>query len=325
MYPLRVITYNVRYFGHATRGLATQERMIRTVARAVARLNGGCPDIVALQEIDTLSLRADLGRAQARKDSRPQLQRFLDLFHQELEASEQADTYRAFFFPAHAYRLNRSTNLYTTGLAILAREDILALDDNTVDPFDITHRRIQRLARWKQTRICGHVRFVHRNGAHLDVFNTHLSLPSFLTKTFWSSNRRLGYGENQLQEAKRLIAFVQETREPDGSTLIMGDFNSLPRSPVYRYLTEEVGLHDALRHHYCLDPPDSHDYPTAGIMNMRLPIDYLFSLGRVEWLDFDETHTFGSHGGRFSGLSDHVPLVARCKLPDPHKQAASSL
>ena len=315
MSQLRVISYNVRYFGHATRGLATQERTIRGVARTLARLSGGCPDIVAFQEIDTFSLRADLGRGRAHKDGRPQLERFLDLLHQELEAAEQPHKYRAFYYPAHTYRLNRSTNLYTTGLAILARESILALDDNTADPFDITHRRVQRLARWKQTRICGHARFVHKNGKSLDVFNTHLSLPSFLAPDFWRSRRRLGYGENQLQEAKRLMSFVREARDPDGSALIMGDFNSLPDSPVYRYLTEDEGLHDALRRLHRFDPPHSRDYPTAGIMSLRMPIDYMFSLGPIEWLDFDETHTFGLQGGRFHGLSDHVPLVARCRIP----------
>ena len=316
MPPLRIVSYNVRYFGHRSGGLGATETSMRAVASALARLEGGSPDLIAFQEIETFSLRADLGRPrkQRQADTRPQLDRFMDHFHDELVASGQHDSYHAFYFPAHTYRLSKRTNLYTTGLAILAQQDIVALEDNSGDPFDITHRRVERLARWKQTRICGHVRFMHRNGQSLDLFNTHLSLPSFLAKEFWNGGRRLGYGQNQMAEAKALMSFVKSVENRSDATIIVGDFNSLPNSPVYGYLVEEEGLSDAFRRFHEMDPPHSADYPTAGLMNFRLPIDYVFSAGHVQWLDFDETHAFGLQGAHFHGLSDHVPLVARCRL-----------
>lgn len=315
MPPLRMVTYNVRYFGHQSRGLGTQERTIRHVARALAHLPGGSPDIIALQEIETFSVRADFVRSKrvTNNATKPQLERFLDHFHDELVATDQTDTYRAFYFPAHEYKLGRRANLYTTGLAILAREDIVVLADNSNDPFDITHRRIQRLARWKQTRICGHVRFEHKNGAHFDLFNTHLSLPAFFTKQMLRFTEQMGHGANQMKEAKSLVEFVESVHDPTTPTVVVGDFNSRPGSPVHMFLTEKRGYDDAFRklHRFV----GSSDYPTAGVGRLLMPLDYVFSLGKVQWLDFDETHTFGLQGGYFHGLSDHVPLVARCRLP----------
>jgi hypothetical protein len=42
-------------------------------------------------------------------------------------------------------------------------------------------------------------------------------------------------------------------------------------------------------------------------------LDHVYSSGTLQWLDFAETHAFGKRGA-FAGLSDHVPLIARCRI-----------
>src|SRR3954463_3825877 len=54
---LRVLTYNVRYFGHATRGIASTGPAFRRIARSLAALDP-LPDLVCLQEVETQSLRS---------------------------------------------------------------------------------------------------------------------------------------------------------------------------------------------------------------------------------------------------------------------------
>jgi len=43
-------------------------------------------------------------------------------------------------------------------------------------------------------------------------------------------------------------------------------------------------------------------------------LDHVYSSPTLEWLDFADTHPFGE-GGAFAGLSDHVPLIARFRIP----------
>ena len=69
------------------------------------------------------------------------------------------------------------------------------------------------------------------------MFNTHLSLPTTLSKEFWLEPRRLGWGPNQVEEAKNLIRFVQQEKRSDRWVLV-GDFNALPGSPAYRVLLD---------------------------------------------------------------------------------------
>src|SRR6185369_8777309 len=53
---LRVMTYNVRYFGHPTRGLASTSAAFNRIARSLAALDP-TPDLVCLQEVETQSIR----------------------------------------------------------------------------------------------------------------------------------------------------------------------------------------------------------------------------------------------------------------------------
>jgi hypothetical protein len=43
-------------------------------------------------------------------------------------------------------------------------------------------------------------------------------------------------------------------------------------------------------------------------------LDHLFSGRGLRWLNFDETRPFGDRESPFHGLSDHVPMVAACRL-----------
>jgi endonuclease/exonuclease/phosphatase family metal-dependent hydrolase len=306
---LRILSYNVRYFGHSTRGLASTRTSMRRIAEAIAAMDP-LPAIVCLQEVETRSIRSTL----AHRYENTQLERFMEMLSTSLGAAGAPDQYDAYYFPAHAYRLAANTHVYTTGLAVLAHSDFAVDHHNAEMPHDITHRRLHPVRKLKQTRICAHVRFRHRTGAvrPIEVFNTHLSLPSTLSREFWTKPRRLGWGPNQLEEARNLARFVERERSSD-RFVVVGDFNALPGSPVYRFLVEEQGWVDAFAQRYKMSVEDLTSWPTAGFMRMRMHLDHVFAGSGLRWLDFDDTHPFGDRDAPFHGLSDHVPMVARCR------------
>jgi endonuclease/exonuclease/phosphatase family metal-dependent hydrolase len=312
MQPFRILSYNVRYFGHATRGLASTRNAMRRIAEAIAALEPS-PGIVCLQEVETRSLRSTV----AHRGEETQLERFAQMLSLALAGvGKPPDAYEAYYFPAHAYRLSARTHVYTTGLAILAHRDFEVDHHNSQTPHDITHRHTHVVRRFKQTRICAHVRFRHRtNRAHgpIDVFNTHLSLPSALARAFWTQPRRLGWGHNQLKEAENLVRFVEQERKSD-RFLVVGDFNALPGSPVYCRLVERQGWIDAFAQSYRLSPEELATWPTAGFMRMRMHLDHVFAGRGLRWIDFEETHPYGDRAAPFHGLSDHMPMVARCRV-----------
>src|SRR5258708_15067227 len=157
------------------------------------------------------------------------------------------------------------------------------------------------------------MRFQDRNGQIVDVFNTHLSLPTTLSRDFWTRPERMGYGPNQLEEAKNLIRFVEAERHSD-RFFIAGDFNSLPGSPVYRHLVAQQGYSDPFAQLYRMNEDELRKWPTAGFMRMRMHVDHIFTGKALKWLDFDDTHAFGDRAATFHGLSDHIPLIGRCKI-----------
>ena len=108
--------------------------------------------------------------------------------------------------------------------------------------------------------------------------------------------------------------FASEERATN-SFLIVGDFNSLPGSPAYRFLVHECGLRDVYLQYFGLDERSLRKHPTAGFLNMRMRIDHVLAGPGVSWLDFDDTAHFDA-GGAFAGLSDHVPLIGRFTLPE---------
>ncbi len=306
---LRVMTYNVRYFGHATRGIASTGPAFRRIARSLAALSP-LPDLVCLQEVETQSLRSTTAN-RLWHPAETQLDRVMTELHAALARAKKPERYTAYYFPAHKYRLTQRTNIYTTGLAVIASDALEIGHHNAGQPHDITHRL--RAKKLKQTRICAHISFKHKDGFTFDVFNTHLSLPNIFSKEFWTEQARMGFGPNQLAEAKTLADFVAAEKRCE-NYVVVGDFNSLPGSPVDCYLRDERGLVDAFSKVQNLTATESRDYPTAGFLNLRMHLDHVYSSPGLEWLDFEDTKRFGE-AGAFSGLSDHVPLIARLRVP----------
>jgi endonuclease/exonuclease/phosphatase family metal-dependent hydrolase len=310
MTPLRILSYNVRYFGHALRGLASTRTGKRAIARGIASL-APLPHIVCLQEVETYSLRSTLAFRRAHSEE-TQLESFMWELERAFEELGRPFPYEAFYFRAHANRIGK-TPLSTMGLAMVVDTTQLRVEHhNALEPHRITHHHVRRFRDRKQARICAHLRVTDGRGRPLHVFNTHLSLPTPFAKQFWTGAERMGYGVNQLHEARRLAEFVRT--QANGEPLVVcGDFNSPPGSPVYRYLTEEaglVGVQTALGQ-ICGRP---REFPTAGFLSLRMHLDHLFCNGRVRWLDLDGTLPFGDRRNPFHGKSDHVPLIGRFEI-----------
>lgn len=303
------MSYNVRYFGHPVRGVFSTRRGVARIARQIAKLDP-LPDVVCLQEVETQSLRA----TRTHRDHPTQLDALTNALELELGARHRPERFDAYYFAAHSYRLTSATSVYTTGLAVLAKRGLAVIGHNAKEPHDITHRAA--LVKLKQTRICAHVAFESSAGDRLDIFNTHLSLPSFWSKAFWTDPYRLGFGDNQVREARRLAEFIHSERK-SAHYIVAGDFNSLPGSPVDLCLREEHGLVDAFRSlRRETDEAALRRFGTAGFLNLRMHIDHLYASPTIEWLDLEGTRAFGESGD-FDGLSDHVPLIARFKVAQP--------
>lgn len=305
---LRLMTYNVRYFGHGTRGMMATRAGVRRIAASIAALQP-LADVICLQEVETRSLRS----SPSMRASRRQLDALLHELEGALGRQGVSEPYNAYYYPAHRYQLTKRTNFYTTGLAMLVRPRLNVVAHNASQPHDITHRRGAKGL--KQTRICAHVAVEHPRFGRLDVFNTHMSLPGFFYPEFWFGDGRLGFGPNQLSEARRVIEAVRHHQTSDNVVLV-GDFNSLPDSPVDRLLRAQTGLVDALAQNKGLSGERLRGFSTAGFRNMRMNIDRIYSSPRVKWLDFDGTHPFGSAptNAHFAGLSDHTPLLGTLRL-----------
>lgn len=306
----RIVSYNVRYFGHALLGLASTRATKRKIA---ARLHELAPPLICLQEIETRSLRSLLAH-RGRHRGRTQLGDFMHELEWSFTHAGLESPYDAYYFRAHTYKLTRSLNIYTTGLAILVDRARFTVDRHNVEsPERITHNHVRLIKDGKQTRICAHLRLLDASGAPLHLFNTHLSLPTPFTREFWLRREKLGYGFNQLAEARALAEFVRRCAggEP---FIVCGDFNSPPGSPVYRYLVEEAGFNPAQETLGQCDCARPRAFPTAGALRLRMHLDHLFSGGGVHWCDLDGTRPFGDKGNPFHGLSDHVPLIGRFNL-----------
>ncbi len=308
---VRIVSYNVRYFGHALRGLASTLGPKRRISAALLALDP-LPDVVCLQEVETISLRSRLAHKSAHPEE-TQLEAFMGRLEQAFAGAQRKMPYEAFYFRAHTYQL-RKTPLYTTGLAILVNTERLRVDAHNVEkPHHITHHHIERWKDRKQSRICAHMQLTCPGGERLHVFNTHLSLPTPFAKGFWSQSDKMGHGVNQVAEARTLAGFVHRHAGSD-PFVVCGDFNSPPGSPVYRYLTSEAHLSCAQECLGMIDPAQPRGFPTAGFMRLRMHLDHLFFGGGVRWLDCDGTCRFGDPQSPFFGLSDHMPMVGRFVL-----------
>lgn len=310
--PIRIVSYNVRYFGHALRGLAATNGAMRRIAAALAGLSP-LADVVCLQEVETGSVRSTVARRGAHIDDElTQLETFMEVLEAAFADARRPFPYAAFYFRAHAYRV-REIPIYTTGLAILVNLHTLRVDrHNVASPHPITHHHVQRWKSRKQSRICAAVHLTDAEGRAFQVFNTHLSLPTPFDRAFWRTRPKMGWGVNQVAEAHTLVRFLEE--EASGPFVVCGDFNSAPGSPVMRTLVDEFGLTDPQLVFEQTTPETPRGFPTAGFMRMRMHLDHLFSSGPVEWVDLEGTRPFSRREGPFAGLSDHVPLIGRFRL-----------
>ncbi|HJL40331.1 MAG TPA: endonuclease/exonuclease/phosphatase family protein [Myxococcales bacterium LLY-WYZ-16_1] len=301
---LRVMTFNVRYFGHQApiRGAGSTRRGIRSIAESLASLDE-LPHAVALQEVETRSIRSRGSHTPGRPEE-TQLEALLHVLNPLLK---DRPGYRAYYFPAHDYRVRR-TSLYTTGLATLVREDVPVLGQAWSE---VTHRRDHPIARFKQTRICAHLRIRAPDGEPVDLFNTHLSLPAFFSPRMLGNKPRMGWGRNQQYEAEALSQWVKAQRDSD-RFLVMGDFNSQPGSPAYRLALRDTDGHDPFLDFAAVSEEALRSvWPTAGFLNLRMRLDHIIAGPGLRFRDFDDTHPYGDRTGRWHGLSDHVPLVGR--------------
>ena len=311
MPPLKIVSYNVRYFGHALKGLASTRRPKVGIAKALATLEPQA-DIICLQEVEVISLRSRLAD-RGRPKTETQLESFMGHLEQVFAERKETSPYDAFHFRAHTYGSPKMP-IYTTGLAILIRRDRLTIDrHNQAAPAKITHHHVARFKNGKQTRICAHMRLIDRAEAQpFHLFNTHLSLPTPFAMRFWTSRLKMGFGQNQIKEAQSLSRFTHEVAGDD-PFVVCGDFNSPPGSPVYQHLTD-LGLRGAQESLGLINRHAPKDFPTAGLGRLRMHLDHLFASEQIEWLDMAGTQRFGDRSGSFHGLSDHVPLIATFNL-----------
>ncbi len=305
--PLRLISYNVRYFGHAARGLASTRSGKRGIANAISALDP-VPDLICLQEVETRSIRSNIGRSYPEQT---QLESFMSQLRAAYAQQGKEQPYQALYFRAHNYRLG-DISLYTTGLAVLYNTNTLRVDRHNAEaPEGITHYGVSPWKDTKQSRICAHMQLEDRSGKTFHLFNTHLSLPSPFAREYWAIKDKMGWGVNQVSEASRLVNFVQQRADGD-PFVICGDFNSLPGSPVFRLLCDEAGFVAPQLELGQIDPAHPRKFPTAGFLRLRMHLDHLFSDPRVHWIDLEGTHPFGN--GPFQGLSDHMPLIGRFEI-----------
>ena len=317
--PLRILSYNVRYFGHALKGLASTRASERAIASRIAALDP-VADVICLQEIETISLRSRLAYRQPRPEE-TQFEAFMAEMERAFRRRGHSFPYDGFYFRAHVHQI-RNVPITTTGLAILVNARRLKVEShNAESPHPITHHHVEMLKDRKQTRICAHMRIRDRSGRSLHVFNTHLSLPTPFARGFGRAGGRLGWGVNQLHEARTLASFVR--RRAGGEPFVVcGDFNSAPGSPVFRYLTRRARFRSAQAELGLLDARDPRAFPTAGFMRLRMHLDHLFYGGGVTWVDLHGTAPFGDRKSPFAGLSDHVPIIGRLRCVQAEDAAA---
>lgn len=285
MDALTLMTWNVRYFGQQTGGLRATRRCMTDIAAGIAGMDA-VPDVLALQEVEDRSLRGGLSEV-------GQLDRFRDALHAALQAAGSPRRYQGLYFPAHRYSLPVAPPLYTTGLALLVSE---AVTVEHAGAEEITAVRLPVFARLKQKRIAVHVR-LRRGGHRLDLFNTHLSLPAFFEGSPHTVPARMGTGSNQLAEIQAVLAMMGR-REEVLPTVVVGDLNSLPGSPVHQALLD-AGLSDIFA--------DQGALSTARFAHLRMHLDHIFATPDLAW------SRCVVPGEPLASLSDHRPKVGTLK------------
>ena len=299
---MRLLSYNVHYFSSDTKGILSGKKPLREISVALSQLSP-LPDIVCFQEIEFKSIRA----FRTISSQKAQIDTFTDEWANVFLNQGMPFPYEGYYFPAHAYRF-KSVVFYTTGLAIFVRSSSFRVLNETIEPVVLTCNKAFR--KLKQTRICAHLILEEvKTNKKLHIYNTHFSLPSPLTRSYWLSRQKMGFGQNQILEARRLLNYIKKTK---GETpfIVCGDFNSWPKSPVYEMLLARGQLTDIR----ALLNEEKEDFVTAGFLNLKLHLDHIFFSGEIHWQNMADTHGFGDTTSPFHGLSDHVPLIAQFEL-----------
>ena len=308
---LGLVSWNVRYFSHRTRGITSTQFNLHQIAQELAGMETQ-PHLIALQEIDDFSVRSAVGRIRSRQrlgQSHSQLDRFVEQLN--LQSSRKGGrTYRSVFFPAHGH--NKTYPLISTGLAVLYSSDLQLWDHNGNQPFHITHYRHPSMYGVKQTRICGWCRFRTSDQQEFDVYNTHLSLPAFLGRAKKPTGGRFGEANNQLFEVNKVIECIKERGGIERS-LLVGDFNARPGSRVYNQIIGNMAYRDAHADYLGLGAHQMSQMPSAGFMAMRFRLDHVFSGAGIRFTDFSNTHPYGADHP-WGALSDHSPIIGNFDL-----------
>src|SRR5262249_4847058 len=95
--PRRIISYNVRYFGPALRGLASTRRPKLGIAKALAQLDP-LADAICLQEVETISIRSRIAFRRGHAEE-PQLEAFMAALGDAFAEAGKPCPYKAFYFP----------------------------------------------------------------------------------------------------------------------------------------------------------------------------------------------------------------------------------
>src|SRR5437879_11430477 len=170
--PLRILSYNVRYFGHALRGLASTRMGKRSIARGLASLTP-LPHIVCLQEVETSSLRSTLAFRPTNPEE-TQLESFMAELERAFEELDRPFPYEAFYFRAHANRIGTRA-ISTMGLAVVVDTTRLRVEHhNALEPHPITHHHVRRFRDRKPARLCGPLGADARRGPAARAFDPHV-------------------------------------------------------------------------------------------------------------------------------------------------------
>ena len=227
------------------------------------------------------------------------------------------DAYEAYYFPAHAYRLSARHQAVHDGARHPRALRTSSVDHhNAESPHDITHRRLHAIRRIKQTRICAHLRFRHRSGApsspstsstRISACRAPCRASSGRSRGAWAGVptssrrreprevRRARARERPLRRGRRLQRAAGLARLPVPGRRARVGRRLRPPLQASRGGADELA-HRGLHAHADAPRPRVHGARACAGSTSTTPIPSAIATAP------------------FHGLSDHVPMVARCRL-----------
>ena len=282
---LRIVSYNVRYFGHALKGLASTRGPEHRIARALA-VPRPPPDVVCLQEIETISLRSRLARGRAHQGE-TQLASFMAALERAFAELGKPFPYDGFYFRAHANRIRKVQHHHPRprhpGEHPAAARRIA---QRRLAP---PHHAPPRGA-LPRPQAGAHLR-PHPRGRPVRAPAPRLQHPHLaahpLRPRLLDPSGQDGLGPEPAPrgpDAGRLRGAPRRGRALRGLRRLQLGARARRCSG---YLTEEAGFRSAQQDLGLLDPDDAKGWPTAGFMRMRMHLDHLFFGNGVRFLDLD--------------------------------------